>query len=657
MLLSITVSPAVASVAQGATQQFTATGHYSDLSTQNLTNEVTWSSTQVTLASVSNAVGSQGLAKGLLPGLSTINATDPSSLLSGTSALTVLPAVLTAITVSPSITSIAQGATQQFTATGLFSDGSTQNLTNEVTWSSTQVTLASVSNAVGSQGLAKGLLPGLATINATDPSSLLSGTSALTVLPAVLTAITVSPSITSIAQGATQQFTATGLFSDGSTQNLTNEVTWSSTQVTLASVSNAVGSQGLAKGLLPGLSTINATDPSSLLSGTSALTVLPAVLTAITVSPSITSIAQGATQQFTATGLFSDGSTQNLTNEVTWSSTQVTLASVSNAVGSQGLAKGLLPGLSTINATDPSSLLSGTSALTVLPAVLTAITVSPSITSIAQGATQQFTATGLFSDGSTQNLTNEVTWSSTQVTLASVSNAVGSQGLAKGLLPGLSTINATDPSSLLSGTSALTVLPAVLTAITVSPSITSIAQGATQQFTATGLFSDGSTQNLTNEVTWSSTQVTLASVSNAVGSQGLAKGLLPGLSTITATDPSTLLGGTGLLTVLSSLVPPPPPTSPALSMTPGSGRARTGVVAHGSDFVPGQPVTVTYMSGLRARKRATTVLCSTTVKSDGTFSCSGAIPRRHRSGKRGQHAVVATGPSDMKGTTTFTLFK
>ena len=148
-------------------------------------------------------------------------------------------------------------------------------------------------------------------------------------------------------------------------------------------------------------------------------------------------------------------------------------------------------------------------------------------------------------------------------------------------------------------------LPAVLTAITVSPAVTSVAEGATQQFTATGLLSDGSTQNLTNEVTWSSTQATLASVSNAVGSQGLVKGLLPGADTITATDPSTLLDGTGLLTVLSSLVSPPPPTPPALTMTPGSGRARTGVVAHGTDFVPGQPVTVTYMSGLRARKRAT----------------------------------------------------
>ncbi len=481
----------------------------------------------------------------------------------------------------------------------------------------------------------------------------------------VLLSVTVSPSVASVASGVTQQFTATGHYSDLSTKNLTDSVTWSSLQTSLASVSNAVGSQGLVTGLLPGTDTITATDPSSLLNGTAALTVLPAVLTAITVSPAVTSVAEGATQQFTATGLYSDGSTQNLTDSVTWSSLQTSLASVSNAVGSQGLVTGLLPGTDTITATDPSSLLSGIGALTVLsgvlPAVLTAITVSPAVTSVAEGATQQFTATGLYSDGSTQNLTDSVTWSSLQTSLASVSNAVGSQGLVTGLLPGTDTITATDPSSLLSGIGALTVLsgvlPAVLTAITVSPAVTSVAEGATQQFTATGLYSDGSTQNLTDSVTWSSLQTSLASVSNAVGSQGLVTGLLPGADTITATDPSTLLSGIGALTVLSGVLPPPPPTSPALTMTPGSGPARTGVVAHGSDFVPGQPVTVTYMSGLRARKRASTVLCSTTVKSDGTFSCSGAIPRRHRTGKRGQHSVVAAAPTDTKSVTTFTLFK
>jgi len=197
----------------------------------------------------------------------------------------------------------------------------------------------------------------------------------------------------------------------------------------------------------------------------------------------------------------------------------------------------------------------------------------------------------------------------------------------------------------------------LLLSITVSPSVASVAQGATQQFTATGIYSDLSTKDLTNTVTWSSAQGTLATISNALGFQGLATGLLPGLDTITATDPSSLLSGTGALTVLPGVLPLPPPSLPALAMTPGSGKARTGVIARGTDFVPGQSVTVTYLSGLRAHKRASTVLCRTMVKADGTFGCTGTIPRRIRAGKRGGHTVVATEPSESTSTATFMLLK
>jgi uncharacterized protein YjdB len=144
ILLSITVSPAVTSIAQGATQQFTATGTYSNLTTKNLTDDVTWSSSAKGTATVSNAAGSQGLATGTGTGLATITATDSSLPLPGTAALTVtpvvptdptlptdptiptLPATLVSITVSPAVASIAQGATEQFTATGTYSDLSTR---------------------------------------------------------------------------------------------------------------------------------------------------------------------------------------------------------------------------------------------------------------------------------------------------------------------------------------------------------------------------------------------------------------------------------------------------------------------------------------------------------------------------------------------------
>ena len=146
-------------------------------------------------------------------------------------------------------------------------------------------------------------------------------------------------------------------------------------------------------------------------------------------------------------------------------------------------------GATTITAT--SGLISGTAALTVTPAVLVSISVSPTVASIAAGDTQQFTATGPYSDLSTQNLTAQ----RDVVVVAHlgghrVERRAGHRGQ-----DGATTITAT--SGLISGTAALTVTPAVLVSISVTPAVASIAAGDTQQFTATGPYSDLSTQNLT----------------------------------------------------------------------------------------------------------------------------------------------------------------
>ena len=190
----------------------------------------------------------------------------------------------------------------------------------------------------------------------------------------------------------------------------------------------------------------------------------------------------------------------------------------------------------------------------------------------------------------------------------------------------------------------------MLLSITVTPALTSIAQGQTQQFTATGLFSNLSTQNLTNSVTWSSSKGLLATVSNVLGSEGLATGLAPGLSTITASDPSSLISGTSALTVTKNST-----TVPAITMSPSTGTKKTPVAISGTGFNPGQTVTINYLSGKKKPKRASSTLCTATVASDGTFSCDGTIPRRGRAGVPGQKTINGADSSAAQATTTFTL--
>jgi uncharacterized protein YjdB len=61
--------------------------------------------------------------------------------------------------------------------------------------------------------------------------------------------------------------------------------------------------------------------------------------------------------------------------------------------------------------------------------------------------------------------------------------------------------------------------------------VKSLIVGETQQFKATGTISDGTVEDITSQVTWASSNPTIATIS----ATGLATGVAPGKTTITAT--------------------------------------------------------------------------------------------------------------------------
>jgi len=174
-LSSIAVTPENPSVIGVATQQFTATGTYSDNSTKDITTSVTWSSSNTTVATIG---ASTGLATSAAAGTTTIKATSGS--VSGSTTLTVTAPTLNSIDVSPATQSINLGGMQQFTATGSYADSTTKNITASVTWSSDNTAVATISNVTGSKGLAASLAAGTANITA-SLSSITSNTAQLTV--------------------------------------------------------------------------------------------------------------------------------------------------------------------------------------------------------------------------------------------------------------------------------------------------------------------------------------------------------------------------------------------------------------------------------------------------------------------------------------------
>jgi len=457
---------------------------------------------------------------------------------------------LVSIEVTPADPVIALGTEMQFKATGIYSDNTKKDLTETVTWHASDDSIVTVS-----RGLAKSLARGTATIWAQSDS--ISASRVLTVTDALLVSIQLTPAHPEAALGTTKQFTATGIFSDGSMQDITQQVSWSSANDSIASVSNLEGTKGLTTSFAVGKTTISAALDS--VSADMDFTVTAAVLISIEVTPANTSTPKGMTLQFTATGIYSNSSTQDITNQVTWNVSDPALASISNAAGTIGLATALAVGPTEISATLDG--VTGSVDFTVTEAILVLIQITPVNPSLAKGTTLQLTATGNYSDSSTQDITNQVTWnvSVSDSALASVSNAAGTNGLATALAVGSATISATLGS--VDATTTLSVTAAVLVSIEVDPYDAATVVGVTRQFVASGVYSDSTVQDLTQQVTWSSTTRTVATISNAANSKGLATPRRVGSTVISATLDS--VNGSTTLTVSNA-------TLVSIMLTPAS---------------------------------------------------------------------------------------
>jgi uncharacterized protein YjdB len=433
---------------------------------------------------------------------------------------------LTSIAVAPASPSTPQGVPTQFTATGTYTDGTSKDITTSVAWSSGTAAVAAID---GKSGLATAMAAGSSLITATLGS--VSGTSTLTVTTAALQSIAVTPTNPTIAVPQTAQFTAVGTYADGTSHDITKVVAWSSGTTAVAAVA---GSTGLATAVSPGASLITA--KLNLVSGSTALTVTPAVLLSIAVTPTNPSLSVPRSIQLTATGSYSDGTTQDISSFVTWSSSSSGVASITGS----GVAAALAPGATLVTAAMGS--ISGATTVTVTPAVLQSIAVTPVTVSIPATGSQQFVAKGSYSDGTFQDLSAQVTWTSGTTTVATVNAA----GLAAGKSAGSTVITAT--LGTLAGSATLTVNAVVLQSIAVTPVSPSIQVAGSQQFSATGTYSDGTNHDITGQVTWSSGNTSVATITGG----GLAAGVGAGAATITAKSGS--LAGNATLTVVAPVI-------------------------------------------------------------------------------------------------------
>ena len=176
--------------------------------------------------------------------------------------------------------------------------------------------------------------------------------------------------------------------------------------------------------------------------------------------------------------------------------------------------------------------------------LLESILIQPESATVEVGEKLTLTAKGIQSNGTIVNLGGQVSWYSADSLVVEVDAA---SGVIEGISAGMATVTASvqtqdgftegEASILVTGTGS------TLSSIAVTPSNPSVDMNATQQFTATGTYSDSSTTDLTSTVTWGSSNTSLATIN----SSGLTTGVAAGSATITATSGS--VSGTTTLTI------------------------------------------------------------------------------------------------------------
>ncbi len=380
--------------------------------------------------------------------------------------------------------------------------------------------------------------------------------------------ITVTPTSQSIAVGQSAQFTATGTFGHGAshpttTSDITNSVAWTSSVPAVATIS----SSGVATGVSAGATTITASiqgytgtttaSATLVVSGSSGGVSPGAALVGLTIIPSSQSVTSPTqTSQFIAIGTTSSGSTVDVTNLVTWSSSSVQIATVGV---NTGLATAVGQGTVTITAkyTSGGSTLTATATFTVTSGTTeeyTAVTIIPSAQSVsASGQTGQFIA--LATSGTTgleQDVTNspQLKWVSSIPSIATITSGLASgNGLAAGVSQGSSAVTAilSNPDGSLVSASAsvnvtLTPAPEPLLSLTIVPNSITVGNLLDQgQFLAIGTYSTPPTvRDLTNSVTWLTSSPSVFPV-NSNGTGVPSGGANAGIATAYGTGGATII--------------------------------------------------------------------------------------------------------------------
>ncbi|CAA0091129.1 Uncharacterised protein [BD1-7 clade bacterium] len=513
VLQSITIDPQQASIPIGATQRFTATGHYDDGSAQNLSGLVAWRSTQDDVAAINPA----GVATGLTQGTTSIRATYQG--VNASTSLAVSSVALQSIRVTPRNLSLPVGETLNLFAIATYSDNTTKDITDKATWVALTPDQVHVSNSSNNKGKLTAIARGAGQIRIAWKDKV--RTADFTVTPAVIEEISVEPFQQDIAAGLKLQMRAFARYSDGRSVDITQSSTWQSDDKSVAKVS----SKGRLSAKSQGNAAITARYRGEL--ATSAITVTAAVPVELSITPFNKTYIVGQSQQLRAIVRLSDNSRVDMTEDATWMSDNPTILAVQATGSNAGFANAYSAGIANVTARFNSLLAS--SPYQVNNVALTGVTLSPQTDSVPQGLKIQYTATATYADSSTMDVTDQADWDSLNSNVATIDQ----DGLATSSQPGQVTMQVRYKG--FTDTGSLTVTNAVVNGLRIAPADNTLNPGAIRRYKAYAELSNGGEYEVTKDVFWKSSDKTVATISNVTFFQGLLIAKSTGDTVISAT--------------------------------------------------------------------------------------------------------------------------
>ncbi len=442
---------------------------------------------------------------------------------------------VTAVSISPTVSSIPVNGTTTLEATVQTATGAT--IRRKAKWSTSDINVASVN----ADGVVRGKKKGYATVRATVGEK--SATATINVFPSPAASVSVTLADSSVVVG--QSIQATAEAKDASGNPLTGvSIAWQSSNPAIATVTSA----GLVKAIATGSATISAVSGGQI--GSAPVAVSGSIPTTVVILPANPTVTVGTTTQLVGevrdqNGLAIAGAT------VLWSSDNSPVASIS----STGLLTGNTQGNANITATSGS--LTRTVAASVTAVAVASVSVAPATGRMQVGDSLRVEAVARDAQGSALS-GRAVAWTSSNAAIASVN----SSGVIRGTGAGSAVITATVEGK--SATVSVTVDPVISTIVAdvfVSLGATTLDVNQTTQAVATLKDSDGNVVT-GKSVTWTSADPSLATVS--------AGGLVTARAAGTVSIVATSEGVSGGATVSIKAPPVASVASVSVSLSPTS---------------------------------------------------------------------------------------